>query len=247
MILSDNWIRQQCQQPEYAVIENSVSNRVLGVFKTAETDLQMYLMERYDRGTPPESMFDPYIRKLTELELSEWEPMISPFHAEAIRKDENDKGIVSKGLSSYGYDVTLSNDFKLFNNLHPVLIDPKNFDENCYRDVVGDHIIIPPNSFALARTVEEFKIPRSVLAICVSKSTIARAGATVTITPLEPEWEGNLTLEIANTTNLPIKISANEGIAQLLFIRSEADCDVSYGDRAGKYQNQAHQVTTPKI
>src|SRR5699024_4802553 len=170
--------------------------------------------------------------------------MIEPFAPELVREKDGER-IISYGTSSYGYDVRCANEFKVFTNLHSVTVDPKNFDERSFVDVVGDHCIIPPNSFALARTVEYFRIPRSVLTICLGKSTYARCGIIVNVTPLEPEWEGHVTLEFSNTTNLPAKIYANEGVAQMLFFESDEECETSYADRGGKYMGQTG-VTLPR-
>ena len=169
--------------------------------------------------------------------------MILPFEPNQVRHINGNK-IVSFGTSSYGYDVRCAREFKIFTNINSVIVDPKNFDENSFVDVVSDVCIIPPNSFALARTVEYFKIPRNVLTICLGKSTYARCGIIVNVTPLEPEWEGHVTLEFSNTTNLPAKIYANEGVAQMLFLESDEVCEVSYKDRNGKYQGQ-RGVTLP--
>jgi dCTP deaminase len=148
------------------------------------------------------------------------------------------KGVISYGLSSYGYDIRVANEFKIFTNVFSVTVDPKQFDPKSMIDFNGDVCIIPPNSFALARTVEYFRIPRDTLTICVGKSTYARCGIIVNVTPFEPEWEGYVTLEISNTTPLPAKIYANEGIAQVLFFEGDEVCETSYADRKGKYQNQ---------
>ena len=170
--------------------------------------------------------------------------MIEPFEAGQVR--ENGSGrIISYGTSSYGYDVRCSSEFKIFTNVHSVTVDPKNFDDKSFVDIDSDVCIIPPNSFALARTVEYFRIPRSVLTVCLGKSTYARCGIIVNVTPLEPEWEGHVTLEFSNTTPLPAKIYANEGIAQMLFLESDEICGTSYKDRDGKYQGQ-RGVTLPK-
>jgi len=171
--------------------------------------------------------------------------MISPFEPNQISHHQGAK-IVSYGTSSYGYDVRCANEFKIFTNINSAIIDPKNFSEASFVDVKSDVCIIPPNSFALARTVEYFKIPRDVLVICLGKSTYARCGIIVNVTPLEPEWEGHVTLEFSNTTPLPAKIYANEGVAQMLFLQSDEICDVSYKDRGGKYQGQTG-VTLPKM
>ena len=171
--------------------------------------------------------------------------MIKPFSEDQIRTDENGNKLISYGVSSYGYDVRCSNEFKVFTNIHSAIVDPKSFDEKSFVDITSDVCVIPPNSYALARTVEYFKIPRNVLTICLGKSTYARCGIIVNVTPLEPEWEGHVTLEFSNTTNLPAKIYAGEGVAQMLFFESDEECDVSYKDRGGKYQGQTG-VTLPK-
>ena len=176
--------------------------------------------------------------------MSENNGMISPFEAGQGRESGGDR-IISYGTSSYGYDVRCSDEFKVFTNIHSATVDPKAFDEKSFVDVKSDVCIIPPNSFALARTVEFFKIPRSVLTICLGKSTYARCGIIVNVTPLEPEWEGHVTLEFSNTTTLPAKIYANEGVAQMLFFESDEVCETSYKDRGGKYQGQTG-VTLPK-
>lgn len=170
--------------------------------------------------------------------------MISPFERTQVREGSNGRAI-SYGVSSYGYDVRCSNEFKIFTNINSAVVDPKAFDEKSFVNVDSDVCIIPPNSFALARTVEYFRIPRNVLTICLGKSTYARCGIIVNVTPLEPEWEGHVTLEFSNTTPLPAKIYANEGVAQMLFLESDEACAVSYRDRAGKYQGQMG-VTLPK-
>jgi dCTP deaminase len=150
----------------------------------------------------------------------------------------NDQNAISYGVSSYGYDVRVGRHFKIFTNARCAVVDPKHFDPSSFVDVEGDHCLIPPNSFALSETVEYLEIPRDVIAICVGKSTYARCGIIVNVTPLEPEWRGRVTLEISNTTPLPAKIYANEGIAQILFLRTEAVCQTSYADKKGKYQDQ---------
>lgn len=170
--------------------------------------------------------------------------MIDPFEPEQVRSNGGER-IVSFGTSSYGYDVRCAAEFKVFTNIDSAIVDPKNFDSNSFVDKQADICVIPPNSFALARTVEYFRIPRNVLTICLGKSTYARCGIIVNVTPLEPEWEGHVTLEFSNTTPLPAKIYANEGVAQMLFFESDEECDVSYKDRDGKYQGQ-EGVTLPK-
>ena len=183
---------------------------------------------------------DTWIRKMAEKHR-----MIDPFEPNQIREIEGRK-IVSYGTSSYGYDIRCSNEFRLFTNLNSTIVDPKNFDPNSFVEVINDYCIIPPNSFALARTVEYFCIPRNVLTICLGKSTYARCGIIVNVTPFEPEWEGFVTLEFSNTTPLPAKIYANEGCAQVVFFEADEECETSYKDRMGKYQGQ-RGVTLPKI
>jgi len=169
--------------------------------------------------------------------------MITPFQATQVCESTNGR-IISYGVSSYGYDVRCSNEFKVFTNINSAIVDPKQFDSNSFVDVHSDVCIIPPNSFALARTIEYFRIPRQVLTICLGKSTYARCGIIVNVTPLEPEWEGHVTLEFSNTTPLPAKIYAGEGVAQMIFLEADEICAVSYHDRRGKYQKQVG-VTLP--
>ena len=167
--------------------------------------------------------------------------MIEPFEDRQVRK-----GVISYGLSSYGYDIRVADEFKVFTNINNTVVDPKNFDDRSFVDMKTDVCIIPPNSFALAKTVEYFRIPRDVLTVCVGKSTYARCGLIVNVTPFEPEWEGYVTLEISNTTPLPAKVYANEGISQVLFFQSDEMCEVSYADKKGKYQKQGG-LTLPKM
>jgi len=167
--------------------------------------------------------------------------MIEPFADSQVRN-----GVVSYGVSSYGYDVRVTREFKIFTNVFSAIVDPKNFSPQSMIDFVGDICVIPPNSFALARTVEYFRIPRSVLTVCLGKSTYARCGIIVNVTPFEPEWEGYVTLEISNTTPLPAKIYANEGIAQVLFFEADEECEISYADKKGKYQNQ-QSILLPRL
>ena len=170
--------------------------------------------------------------------------MITPFSPQQVSSVEG-RRVISYGVSSYGYDVRCAPEFKLFTNLNSTVVDPKAFDPNSFVDVEGDSCLIPPNSFALSRTVEYFRIPRDVLTICLGKSTYARCGIIVNVTPLEPEWEGHVTLEFSNTTPLPAKIYAGEGVAQVLFLQADETCESSYKDRAGKYQGQTG-ITPPK-
>ncbi len=170
--------------------------------------------------------------------------LIEPFEPGQIKENSGNK-LISYGTSSYGYDVRCAPEFRVFTNINSAIVDPKQFDSNSFVDVEADVCIVPPNSFALARTIEFFRIPRNVLTICLGKSTYARCGIIVNVTPLEPEWEGHVTLEFSNTTPLPAKIYANEGVAQVIFIESDEECEVSYKDRKGKYQGQTG-VTLPK-
>ena len=179
-------------------------------------------------------------------EMSKNQSMIEPFSENQVRLDKDGQKLISYGVSSYGYDVRCSNEFKVFTNIHSAVVDPKSFDEKSFVDIESDICVIPPNSFALARTVEYFKIPRDVLVICLGKSTYARCGIIVNVTPLEPEWEGHVTLEFSNTTPLPAKVYANEGACQFLFFKGDAPPDVSYKDRSGKYMGQKG-VTLPKL
>ncbi len=180
---------------------------------------------------------DKWIRQMAE------KGMIEPFQPQQQRESSHGR-IISYGTSSYGYDIRCSNEFKIFTNINSAIVDPKKFTAESFVDVTSDVCIIPPNSFALARSVEYFRIPRNVLVICLGKSTYARCGIIVNVTPLEPEWEGHITLEFSNTTPLPAKIYANEGVAQLLFLESDEVCETSYKDRGGKYQGQKG-VTLP--
>jgi len=171
--------------------------------------------------------------------------MIEPFEPGQV-KEVDGRRVVAYGTSSYGYDVRCANEFKLFTNVYSAIVDPKNFDDKSFVDIKADHVVIPPNSFALARTVEYFRIPRNVMTVCLGKSTYARCGIIVNVTPFEPEWEGYVTLEFSNTTPMPAKIYANEGVAQVIFFEADEVCEVSYKDRGGKYQGQ-HGVTPPKL
>ncbi len=181
---------------------------------------------------------DLWIRRMAESE-----GMIDPFVPGQVREVDGNR-VISYGTSSYGYDIRCADEFKIFTNINSAIVDPKNFDDGSFVDVNADVCIIPPNSFALARTVEYFRIPRDVLTICLGKSTYARCGIIVNVTPLEQEWEGHVTLEFSNTTPLPAKIYANEGVAQVLFLGADEICQTSYRDRDGKYQGQ-RGVTLP--
>ena len=183
---------------------------------------------------------DHWIRRMAEANR-----MIEPFEAGQVREAGGAR-IVCYGTSSYGYDVRCAREFKIFTNINSTIVDPKKFDPQSFVDIESDVCIIPPNSFALAKTVEYFRIPRNVLTVCVGKSTYARCGLIVNVTPFEPEWEGFVTLEISNTTPLPAKVYANEGISQVLFFESDEECEVSYKDKAGKYQKQ-QGLTLPRL
>ena len=179
---------------------------------------------------------DTWIRK-----MAQEHGMIEPFVDGQVRE-----GVISYGLSSYGYDVRVTDHFKIFTNVHSAVVDPKQFDPRSFVDFHGDICVIPPNSFVLAQTVEYFRIPRDVITICLGKSTYARCGLIVNVTPFEPEWEGYVTLEISNTTPLPARVYANEGIAQVVFFHADEPCEVSYADRNGKYQRQ-QSIVLPRI
>jgi dCTP deaminase len=183
---------------------------------------------------------DAWIRRMAQKE-----GMIEPFCDGQIKQADDGRRLISYGLSSYGYDLRVSNEFKVFTNVFNTVVDPKAFDEKSFVDLTEDVCIVPPNSFALARSVEYFRIPRDVITICLGKSTYARCGIIVNVTPLEPEWEGHVTLEISNTTPLPARVYANEGLAQVLFIGGDEVCEISYADRAGKYMKQTG-ITIPK-
>jgi dCTP deaminase len=172
--------------------------------------------------------------------------MIDPFSDAQVRKTEKGVSVISYGLSSYGYDLRVSNEFKVFTNVFNTVVDPKAFDERSFVDFAADTCVIPPNSFALGRSVEYFRIPRDVLTVCLGKSTYARCGIIVNVTPLEPEWEGHVTLEISNTTPLPARIYAQEGLAQVIFLGASEICETSYADRTGKYMGQSG-ITLPQL
>jgi dCTP deaminase len=179
---------------------------------------------------------DRWIRK-----MAKEHDMINPFSEKQVRE-----GVISYGLSSYGYDLRVADEFKIFTNVNSTVVDPKNFDERSFVTMQAANCVVPPNSFALARSVEYFKIPRDILTICVGKSTYARCGIIVNVTPFEPEWEGFVTLEISNTTPLPARVYANEGLCQILFFQSDEVCETSYADRKGKYQSQKG-IVLPKL
>lgn len=229
-IKSDRWFKSKCIHPT--------------------RQLQFQTHRNYGDDKDIGSVYEPMV---SSREQREWKPMIEPYYPHAVRRIVDgeidlEKIVISYGQSSYGYDVRCGEEFKIFTNVNSSEVDPKNFDHDCYvtKRAQDGYITIPPNGFALAHTVEYFRIPRNVLVVCLGKSTYARCGIIVNVTPLEPEWEGNVVLEFSNTTNLPARIYANEGCAQFLFFESDEDCEVSYKDRGGKYQGQTG-VTLPRM
>lgn len=255
-IMSDRWIKRQCQTPaRWGIVQQHSGRFNVERSICGENDAAML------RGQGEE------VRRATDEEVWEYEghkPMIYPFEPKQVRyralpsvlgqsvelrgqgltgeDGARQEKIISYGTSSYGYDIRCADEFKVFTNVHSTIVDPKNFDPKSFVEFKGDSCIIPPNSFALARTVEYFRIPRDVLTVCLGKSTYARCGIIVNVTPFEPEWEGYVTLEFSNTTPLPAKIYANEGCAQVLFFKGDEPCEVSYKDRGGKYQGQSGVV-----
>ena len=268
-IKSDKWIKRRSMPPTHSIQALGGTGRPklawAGITHTQESLDDM--VKRYHAvELTPEAVaghgwqqmiepFEPVQVREKEVDMSAWNhggavAGIPPTHSlRAMMREDKSKPltekVISYGVSSYGYDVRCAGEFKVFTNINSQMIDPKNFNDQCFVDVKGEYCIIPPNSFALARTVEYFRIPRNVLTICLGKSTYARCGIIVNVTPLEPEWEGHVTLEFSNTTNLPAKIYANEGVAQMLFLESDEACEVSYKDRGGKYQGQ-RGVTLPR-
>jgi dCTP deaminase len=246
-IKSDKWFRRMCSKPTHVLEYQHGFNRLWTPASEAEIGVA-----RIGSGAVN-------IREAVESDLADWKPMIEPYEPKQVRTiqvkdvgmedgERRDEKVISYGPSSYGYDVRCGTEFKIFTNVNTVIVDPKNFNDECYvtKDGAKDgYIIIPPNGFALAHTVEYFRIPRNVLVVCLGKSTYARCGIIVNVTPLEPEWEGQVVLEFSNTTNLPAKVYVNEGCAQFLFLESDEECEVSYKDRGGKYMGQTG-ITLPK-
>lgn len=244
-IKSDRWIKSRCihptrlKLPNYGIVEGEDAEKVLHIpidgvcdaFKPMIFPFSPTSVRSRKRSMPADG--EAYAGLMPQRNIRT---------GEVVTEDK----IASYGVSSYGYDIRASTEWKVFTNINGTIVDPKAFNENCFVTMRGDSVIIPPNSFALARTVERFCIPRNVLTICLGKSTYARCGIIVNVTPLEPEWEGELVLEFSNTTPLPARIYANEGVAQLLFLQSDEDCEVSYADRGGKYQGQTG-VTLPTV
>lgn len=255
MIKADKWIIRKSAKPTHVAM---VDGQPIFMHWNVDRE-EIENLQEFDRGMKAEMGRGMYqIREVVDDDLEHWRPMIEPFvnNQVRVRKGPLAQGYdgpvpthidaISYGVSSYGYDVRVADEFKVFTNVHGGRVDPKNFDPKNYVDITGPELIIPPNGFALARTVEYMRIPRNVLTICLGKSTYARCGIIVNVTPLEPEWEGHVTLEFSNTTNLPAVVYANEGVAQFLFLESDEDCKTSYKDRQGKYQGQTG-VVTPRM
>lgn len=248
-IKSDRWITRKSTRPSHVAVEPDGTPRFLH---------HQYDREEIEILSSLGASIGVRIRAFEERDLEHWKPMIEPFVSRQVRKGKGPlvdgfdgpvpthSDVISFGVSSYGYDVRVADEFKVFTNVHGGRVDPKNFDPKNYVDLKGPELVIPPNGFALARTVEYFRIPRNVLTICLGKSTYARCGIIVNVTPLEPEWEGHVTLEFSNTTTLPAVVYAGEGVAQMLFLESDEECEVSYKDRQGKYQGQTG-VVTPRM
>lgn len=268
MIKSDNWIRQMCQVPTHAFLkQNGVIDLISEPFSPhqrrvqAASDARKALLSCTIVGSEErenKELFEPLIETIYNLDHDDpdhrnWQPMIEPFLPESIKVCENGHKAISSGVSSYGYDVRLSDDLNIFTNVNSMMIDPYEIDEKCYvkaeirRDQKGrKYAILPPNSFLLGHTIEYFRIPVDVLVVALGKSTWARAGVGVTITPIEPGFEGQVVIEVANFTNLPVKIYVEVGISQFLFFQSDERCQTSYADRSGKYQGQTG-ITMPKV
>jgi dCTP deaminase len=256
-ILSDNQIRSRCLIPTHVFVNTQNATRTY--YHVADSAIYVMNTGRVATTDNAYAHWKSLLRPLTEAEIAGYcamyPRMIAPFETELVRQRSIPlsevhgyiEKVISYGTSSYGYDVRCADEFKIFTNINSTVIDPKNFDDKSFVDFKGDVCIIPPNSFALARTVEKFHIPRDVLTVCLGKSTYARCGIIVNVTPFEPEWEGYVTLEFSNTTPLPAKIYAHEGVAQVLFLKADDTCETSYADRGGKYQGQAAEVVCPKV
>lgn len=235
-IKSDKWIRKMSAMPSYALFKEGHLVKVLG------SDEALYISKQIELGL----IREPYsISEATPEIISKFnfKPMIAPFENNQVREVDGKK-VISYGLSSYGYDVRLGNKFKIFTNVHNSIIDPLNPDDNCFVDHEGDFCIIPPNSYILGHTIETFCIPDNVMTIALGKSTYARSAAIINVTPIEPGFEGQVVIEIANASTLPLKVYAGMGIAQFLFFESDEKCETTYRDRAGKYQGQMGVVTS---
>lgn len=253
-IKSDHWIRRMCIPPDAYC---KIGDRSI-LLNHGKWDGEKYDYIVRENGLPWQDFINAEIIEFTQEQKAQYKPMIEPFEPCQIKQktdpfpsstgqDDIPRKIISYGTSSYGYDLRCGNKFKIFTNINSTVVDPKNFDEKNFVNFEGDVCIIPPNSFALASSVEYFRIPRDVLTVCLGKSTYARCGIIVNVTPFEPEWEGHVTLEFSNTTPLPAKIYANEGVAQVLFLQSDETCDVSYKDRNGKYQGQGAEPIVPRV
>lgn len=253
-IRPDNWIRAQCEKPTHVIRHAAGNIEYASEPFTAHQKLIKYNQETLmdlnskfatnltidpiGRNTDNSPIISsPIIDPINEEELLNWKPMIEPFINKPIREIDGKK-IISYGLSGFGYDVRLSNQFKVFTNINSSIIDPLDPTDDFYVDFEGDHCILPPNSYLLGHTIEYFRIPRDTLVLCIGKSTYARLGAIVNCTPIEPGFCGQIVIEISNSTNLPLKIYANQGIAQFLFLQSDENCTTSYKDKGGKYQDQ---------
>lgn len=252
-IKSDKWIRNQCVPPthilkhatggvEYA--SQPFTNVQISHLQQNKLLCELGVSNEPNKVDREVELFTEF-REITKKEILNWKPMIEPFVSTSVRQDQGKK-ILSYGLSSFGYDVRLASKFKLFTNINSSLIDPLSDNSTCYVDMEGEYCIIPPNSYVLGHTAEYFNIPRDVLVICVGKSTLARLGVQINVTPIEPGFSGQVVIEISNSTNLPVKVYANQGVAQFLFLQSDEPCSVSYSDRSGKYQGQTG-ITTAKL
>lgn len=254
-IMSDSWIRAQCERPTHIVMKSSggveyasfpFTNFQQGLLNLKELYSELNITNVTDPNNKKSLLnFKNDIRPITPEELSRWKPMIYPYFDKNVREVEGQK-IVSYGVSSYGYDVRLSDRFKLFTNVNATVIDPLNPPDDCFVDFQGPYCIIPPNSYMLGYTMETFCIPDDVSVVCLGKSTYARLGAIINVTPIEAEFEGNVVIEISNSTPLPLKVYANQGIAQFQFFQGDQRCRTTYRERNGKYQGQTG-ITTAKL
>ena len=239
VIGTGSWIDGNSQLDHEFVVEDGYGNRV---FRDSGARYTLSVLPSFSttgEQKKPTMENSPYVKGFRE-------PMIEPFVPHQV-KEEDGRKIISYGLSSYGYDLRVGNKFRIFTNVNTTVVDPKNFDERSFVDFEGEVCVIPPNSFALGVSVEYFRIPRDVLTVCLGKSTLARCGIIVNVTPFEPEWEGYVTLEFSNTTPLPAKIYANEGAAQVLFLKGNDTCKTSYKDRNGKYMGQSSMPIPPTV
>ena len=234
-VLSDITIEELCTDKTLALKNRITFLREQLELTTSQPNVQQHFRDELERVEYRLSRIDP-----------NWKPMIYPFSNQANRVDENDEKIISWGLSGYGYDVRLAPSFKIFTNINSSIIDPKDLDRRCFVDFEGDVCIIPPNSYVLGHTIEYFSIPKDILTIVVGKSTYARSGIIVNVTPIEPGFEGEVVVELSNSTSLPVKVYANEGVAQFLFLKGDQPCRVSYADKQGKYQHQ-RGITLPRV